>query len=145
MSKSLIPPRREIKTSALDYQRVAEVREQLHRIDQIKSAKIKRDVGAPAAKGDIEDVPLETLDSMVGYQAQGDSYRNDLDTLYERIINEAPAPRYVSSEQSQKVRSPERSTLSDPFDTLSNAEGLDTIDNFDPLDTLDLTLDESLS
>lgn len=149
MGKSLIPRRKVIKTSALSMSQTSKVNEQLRRIDQIKSAKLKRPHDQTLPTDHIEAVPLETLDSMIGYETQGDVYRNDLETLYDRIIEGGPAPEYIGppsdepqAEQPTAEQSSEGSLL-DPFDTLSDSVGLDTLENFDPNDTLDLSGDDS--
>ena len=151
MSKSLIPRRKVIETSALTGAHVAEVKERIRKAKQIKSLHPRRDPDQPLPEDHIESVPLDTLDSMIGFAEQGDVYRNDLETLYDRIMHNGPAPRYVarpvapsSTEESLSCQG----SLVDPFDSLSDslesAVGLDTLDNFDPLDTLDLAGDITL-
>ena len=83
-------PKRRIETSALDREKVAEVEDKLYRISQIKSAKIKRrDIEL-----DNEDLPLSTVESMIGFKDQGDVFRNDLDLLFDRLQGEATAPEF---------------------------------------------------
>jgi hypothetical protein len=82
--------KRRIETSALDREKVAEIEEKLHRISQIKSAKIRRrDIEL-----DNEDLPLSTVESMIGFKDQGDAFRNDLDLLFDRLQGEATAPEF---------------------------------------------------
>ena len=84
--------KRRIETSALDEEKVAEINEKLHKISQIKSAKIKRrDIEL-----DDESLPLDTVESMIGYQEQGDVFRNDLDLLFDRLQGEAEAPVFAA-------------------------------------------------
>lgn len=155
MNKSLIPRRKVIETNALTESRVAEVKERIRKINQIKSLKPTRAPDHPLSEDHSESVPLDTLDSMIGFAEQGDVYRNDLETLYDRIMHNGPAPRYVArpvapNPTEEPSSSTERSqgSLIDPFDSLSDslesAVGLDTLDNFDPLDTLDLADDITL-
>jgi hypothetical protein len=155
MSRALIPRRKVIETSALTGPRVAEVKERIRKLNQIKSPRPKRDPDQPWPEDHVESVPLDTLDSMIGFAEQGDVYRNDLETLYDRIMLNGPAPRYVArpvapppAEQASPSAERSQGSLVDPFDSLSDslesAVGLDTLDNFDPLDTLDLAGDITL-
>ena len=92
-------PKRRIETSALDREKVAEVEDKLYRISQIKSAKIKRrDIEL-----DNEDLPLSTVESMIGFKDQGDVFRNDLDLLFDRLQGRR---RPLSSRRRATLRTP---------------------------------------
>ena len=75
---------------------------------------------------------LPQIHSLLGHQVQGDSYRNDLDLAFDRVIHDADAPEYQAPQEPEVEQQKTMEVLGGAFEPFS-------FDELDDLQTSDHT------
>jgi hypothetical protein len=130
MSDDKKKDRKKIITSALmTKSQEAEVMKQMEEIEKAQAeaqAELLADPNStpsaalrPKVAPWTKSEPLTKIHSILGHIAQGDTYRNELDLVYDRLKGDAEAPEYVPTESDEDSAAFEPITgrNTDPFST----------------------------
>ena len=119
--------RKQIKTSALMTKKEQE--ELIERIDELSEEESTDDphahlIARPKVAPWSKSEPLTKIHSILGHVAQGDTYRNELDLVYDRIIGDADAPEYLPDHEDppEEAFEPIIATHSEPWGMDSERE-----------------------